>query len=203
MKPMNNKSRNYINIKVFRNGSLQMTGCKDMDDFYNVTNTLIKVLKRGRKYKNENKSTHINFVSSPEKMGIFDVKIRMINSNFRIGYKIDRKKLAKLLKKNHRQNTKDKDIGYVEFKYEPTSGHSCVNIKYRYDEESKPSIFVFQTGAIIITGAKHLLHVIMAYHFIQKLLKKYYDEIRIVELDQKAVQAEIVNFFRKNAIAQK
>lgn len=199
MKPTNNPIRNYINIKVFKNGSLQMTGCKDMDDFNNVTSTLIEILKRGRNIKGKNdKITHIDFIDDPKKIGIFDVKIRMINSNFKLNYKIDRKKLARLLKKNHRQSTKDKEIGYVEYKYEPTGGHSCVNIKYQYDEKNKPSIFVFQTGAIIITGAKNLHHIIMAYHFINKILNKYYDEIKIIDLDYKEIQAEIVKFFKEN-----
>jgi TATA-box binding protein (TBP) (component of TFIID and TFIIIB) len=199
MKPMNNPSRNYINIKVFKNGSLQMTGCKDMDDFNNVTMTLIKILKRGRDIKNKKgKIVHMDFINNPKEIGIYDTKVRMINSNFKLNYKVDRKKLAKLLKKNHDQGTIDKEIGYVECKYAPTSGHSCVNIKYRYDEKNKPSIFVFQTGAIIITGAKNFTQIIMAYHFIHKILNKYYNEIRIIDLDHKAVQAEIAKFFRNN-----
>jgi len=197
MRPMNNPSRNYINIKVFKNGSLHMTGCKDMSDFNNVSSTLIKILKKGANIVEKNgNQKHIEYVDKPDDIGIFDVKIRMINSNFKQGYKIDRKKLAKLLRKNHKKNTKDKEIGYVECKYQPTGGHSCVNIKYKYDEKNKPSIFVFQTGAIIITGAKNLNHIIMAYHFIQKILNKYYDEVKIIELDQKAVQAELIKFFK-------
>lgn len=204
MKPTNNPARNYINIKVFKNGSLQMTGCKDMDDFNNVTTTLIDILKRGRDFKGKNnKINHIDFIDDPKKIGIYDVKIRMINSNFKLNYKVDRKKLARLLKKNHRQTTKDKEIGYVECKYEPTGGHSCVNIKYKYDDKNKPSIFVFQTGAVIITGAKNLHHIIMAYHFIHKILNKYYNEVRIVELDHKAVQEEIVKFFKKTNKVEK
>jgi TATA-box binding protein (TBP) (component of TFIID and TFIIIB) len=197
MKPTNNPTRNYINIKVFKNGSLQMTGCKDMDDFTNVTSTLINILKKGRTIKKKNgEPLHLKFIKDPEKISINDVKIRMINSNFKLDYKIDRKKLAKLLKTNHRKNTKDTEIGYVECKYEPTSGHSCVNIKYHYDETSRPSIFVFQTGAIIITGAKTLQHIIMAYHFINKILDHYHDKIRIIDLDQKEVQKELAKFFK-------
>jgi TATA-box binding protein (TBP) (component of TFIID and TFIIIB) len=198
MRPMNNPQRNYINIKVFKNGSLQMTGCKDMEDFNNVATTLIKILKRGCDIKTprKRKVKHIDFIENVDEIGIFDVKIRMINSNFKLDYKVDRKKLARLLKKNHGQGSRDKEIGYVECKYEPTGGHSCVNIKYKYDDKNKPSIFVFQTGAIIITGAKNLPQIIMAYHFIHKILNKYYNEIRIIDLDQKAVQAEIAIFFK-------
>ena len=192
MKPMNNPSRNYINIKVFKNGSLQMTGCKDLNDFHNVTNTLISILKAGKKINNK----RIKFIEDADNIGIHDVNIRMINSNFKLDYKIDRKKLKELLKKNHGCYTKDTDIGYVEYKYKPNGGHSCVNIKHKPDEHNKTSIFVFQTGAVIITGAKKINHIIMAYQFIQKILTRYYDEIKIVDLDQKAVQLELAKFYR-------
>ncbi len=199
MKPTNNPERNYINIKVFKNGSLQMTGCKDMDDFNNVTSTLIDILKKGRDVKTKNGTkVHIDFVEDVDKIGIYDVKIRMINSNFKLNYKVDRKKLYHLLKKNHKQSTKDTDIGHVECIYKPKGGHSCVNIKYMYDDKHKPSIFVFQTGAVIITGAKNLNHIIMAYYFINKILAKYYNEIRIIDLDKNTVEAEIAKFFKKN-----
>ena len=196
MKPTNILSNNYINIKVFQNGSLQMTGCKDMEDFFNVTNKLIKILKKGKTVLLNKKKIHIDFITDPDKIGISNINIRMINSNFRLDYKIDRKKLAKLLKKNHSLKTKDTEIGYVECTYKPNGGHSCVNIKYHYDELNKPSIFVFQTGAIIITGAKRINHIIAAYHFIMKILSYYRNEIQIINLDPKAVQLEIDNFFR-------
>lgn len=204
MKPTNNPNHNYINIKVFKNGSLQMTGCKDMDDFINVANTLIKILKMGKNIRKKNGTVkHIDFINDANNINITDVKIRMINSNFKLDYKVDRKKLAKILKNNHGLQTKDKEIGYIECKYEPTGGHSCVNIKYQYDEKNKPSIFVFQTGAIIITGAKNLHHIIMSYKFILKILNKYYDEIRIVDLDKNMVQVEIANFFKNKSMTNK
>ena len=202
MKPTNNPIRNYINIKVFKNGSLQITGCKDMEDFNNVIVKLIEILKQGRKIKKNGKIYHISYIEDPEEIGIYDVFIKMINSNFRLDYKIDRKKLALLLYKNHNIKTTDTEIGYVESKYVPTGGHSCVNIKFQYDEINTTSIFVFQTGAIIITGAKNLHHIIMAYHFIHKILNKYYDEIKIVELDSREVQAEIARYLRKKAMAK-
>lgn len=118
----------------------------------------------------------------------------MINSNFRVDYKIDRKKLDRILKKNHGHNTKDKTIGYVKSKYDPTGGHSCVNIKYKYDENNTISIFVFQTGAIIITGAKNYSQIMSAYIFIDKILKRYMDEIKIIDLDPNLVEKELHNF---------
>lgn len=202
IKPNDDPDRNYINIKVFRNGSLQATGCRDMEEFNYVATLLINTLKRGRDIHDRHGNVkHLNFIDNFDNIGIYDIKIRLINSNFKLNFKIDRKKLAKLLKQNHGPKTKDKEIGPVEYKYEPTGGHSCVNIKFRYDENNRPSIFVFQTGSIIITGAKTLNQIIVAYKFIKKILDKYYDEIKIIELDYKSVRLAIAKFFKnKNQI---
>lgn len=203
MRPMNNPSRNPINIKVFKNGSLQMTGCKDMDDYHNVTNTLIGILKTGVMIKRHKKIVKARLAEEPKEIGIFDTKIRMINSNFKVDYNIDRKKLAKLLRVNHGFGSIDDEFGYIQSKYEPTGGHSCVNIKHYYDETSRPSVFVFQTGSIIITGAKNYYHIISAYKFINKLLERYYSAVRIPILDIDEVQAEIVRFKRLQELKNK
>ena len=195
MKPTNNPERNYINIKVFKNGSLQMTGCKDMNDFYNVTNTLINILRNGQDVKLKNKTLHhYDFAEEPDKMGIFDISIKMINSNFRLNYKVDRKRLFECLRKYHGKNTKDIEIGHVECKFKPHGGHSCVNIKYNYNDINRPSIFVFQTGAIIITGAKHLHQIIKAYEFIKIVLKKYHDEIKIIDMSTQDIASAMMEY---------
>jgi len=195
MRPTNNIERNYINIKVFKNGSLQMTGCKDMDDFDNVVHTLIKLLIKGTTITRNGVTRHLNYITKPDEIGLYDTKIRMINSNFQFNYKIYRERLSQLLVENHGKRTKDTDIGYVEHKYSSNSSHSCVNIKFKYDENKSPSIFVFQTGSIIITGAKNLQHIKASYDFIQKIIKKYRQQIMIIELDQQAVRAEIARYF--------
>jgi TATA-box binding protein (TBP) (component of TFIID and TFIIIB) len=205
MRPTNNVERNYINIKVFKNGSLQMTGCKDMDDFNNVVHTLIKLLIKGTDITRNGITRHLNYITKPDTIGLYDTKIRMINSNFQFRYKIYRERLSQLLVEHHNKYTKDNEIGYVEHKYSSNSSHSCVNIKFKYDENKNPSIFVFQTGSIIITGAKNLQHIIASYNFIQKIIAKYKQQIMIVELDQDAVRAEIAKYFlekRKNLSTQ-
>lgn len=192
MKPTNNPTKNYMNIKVFDNGSVHVTGCTDIDDFNNVMGTLIKILKKGQDIRTKHdKIRHIEYINDKKKIGIYDAKIRMINSNFKLPYKIDRKKVAFLLKKYHGNRTTDTEIGYVEFKHKPNGGHSCVNIKFKYDEISTPSIFMFQTGAIIITGAKNLYQIIAAYHYIFLIIDKYLGQIKIIELNPKLVNAEI------------
>jgi TATA-box binding protein (TBP) (component of TFIID and TFIIIB) len=183
-----NSLNNPINIKVFINGSLHLTGVKNMEDFSSVTNKLIDILKM----KNDKP-----FVETPNELGIFDVKIRMINSGFKINFEIDRKKFASILYLYHGKKTKDTTIGHVDCKYNPKSGHSCVNIKYDYNNgKASPSIFVFKTGSIIITGAKILDHIVMAHKFICNVLNKYYEKIKIIDLESEKV-IRIIDNYRK------
>lgn len=196
MKPLNNPAHNYINIKIFGNGSLHATGCKDLDDFYNVAETLIKILKRGENVIIKHKLKNIKFIDSPDKIGIYDMNVRMINSNFKLDFRIDRKRLTKIIQTEHSIGTADKNFGFVECKYKPGGGHSCVNIKHVQGNNIRTSIFVFQTGAIIITGAKNLKQIILSYRFIIKFLNMYKNQIRIVDLDPTDVQKELVKFLR-------
>ena len=69
----------------------------------------------------------------------------------------------------------------VSCRYEPLI-HACVNIKLpNVDENDKttktPSIFVFQSGNIIITGARYQNQIISAYKYIMKILNDNYDKI--------------------------
>lgn len=200
IKPNNNPNRNYINIKIFKNGSLHATGCKDMEDFKNVAENLIGILKKGEFIKKNNLKKHIHFVKDSSKLEIYDIKIRMINSNFNLGYKIDRKKLDEIFKKNHRKHTKDVEIGYIKYKYTPTTGHSCVNIKFQYNKNNRTSIFVFQTGAIIITGAKKLQHIVGAYHYIIKILTRYRNQIEIKNLNINEIKKEAAKILKQRML---
>jgi len=200
MQPQNNMERNPLNIKIFINGSLQITGCKDMEDFFNTGNTLIDVLKRGITIQEDGKERHIEFIDNYETIGLYQTQIHMINCDFKLPYKINREKLYSLLKKNHKLNTKDVDIGYVDVSYEPAVGHSSVDIKYNYRDEIHPSIFIFQTGSIIITGWKAYPQLIEAFGFVNRILDRYYDQIRIMEIDQKDIKDAINMYFNEVAM---
>lgn len=203
MKPQNNPTRNYINIKVFKNGSIHMTGCKDINDFKDVATKLISIILDGKVIIDSSGNTKkINFIVSTsdiDKIGIYNLKINMINSDFKMGYKIDRKKLYTILKKNHGNNTLDDEIGYVECKFNPSTGHSCVNIKYYFTDEIKISVFVFQTGSIIITGAKSYPQIIQAYLFIMKIFNKYINDIKIIEISKDEFLSKFMEYLATKA----
>ena len=45
------------------------------------------------------------------------------------------------------------------------------------------SIFVFQSGCIIITGGKTILDINKGYNYIMELISKYYESIKKKDLD--------------------
>ena len=100
------------------------------------------------------------FASSPKNLVLTKIsfKVQMINSNFHIGYQIDRVELFKLIKEMK-----------IECTYE-TMIHAGVNIKYQYNESKQISVFVFEKGSVIITGANNCDHIRKAYIFIAEIL---------------------------------
>lgn len=161
-----------VNVKIFQNGSIQLTGCKSIINFIETMTILCNILKREVAVCNDNKiliKTYANSLENVSVDKITDFCIRMINCGFNVNFLIDRDELYQLLEKTNIFST-----------YEPCI-HACVNIKHKYKDGSDVSIFVFETGSILITGARKRNHIISAYKFIIELLYKNYNTI--VKLD--------------------
>lgn len=164
--------RNF-NITLFDNGYLRMIGCENLEDFFSVVTILNRILYRGTDIIiTKNNIKHVDFIAEPDKIGIFDVKIQMINSNFKLPFEVDEKKLSKILLQEHNLKTEDTEFGYIDCTYYP-SIYSPVNIKHN------ASISIFKKDAIIIT--KTYQQLISAYQFQERLLYKYMDQIKIIE----------------------
>lgn len=170
-KKYNNGNPNKVlNVKLFRNGSVQMTGCNLIQQCPNVLGKIFSRIKKPvhtYNFTTRKIDTKI-FVTDPLKTSVQElhaVKIQMINSNFRIEFKIDREKLYDMLQ-----------LKKIECLFEPMS-HPCVNVKYYHKKAKKISIFVFESGSIIITGANCLEHILSAYVFINKFLLENYRQI--------------------------
>ena len=88
----------------------------------------------------------------------------MINSNFVLPFKIDRPKLYNLLFKEK-----------YECFYDPIK-HACVRVRYQHPLKLV-SIFIFEKGNIIITGAQSCEQIKDAYTFIYKYLLINYKNI--------------------------
>ncbi len=177
-KELDASGKNYrkINVKLFINGAIQITGCKSIDDFKGVLTTVFNKLKNVKAVydKDEGKIIEKLFVSDPSYLDLVNVKqikIAMINSSFDIGYSVDRENLYGIL-------ANDK----ITCSFDPVM-HAGVKIKYFYDGDKKISIFVFEKGTIIITGAKSCKHIAKAHKFIDGYLKKNYNSVSKTALD--------------------
>jgi TATA-box binding protein (TBP) (component of TFIID and TFIIIB) len=149
----------FVSVKIFLNGSIQIAGSKSIEQINKSIECLIKILKK--RYFVESLNEEIHLVESYN-FAIKDFKINMINSNFYVNYKINIENLYPLVTKRG-----------VKARFEPLS-HRCVNIKFvpetNKDTDKPISIFVFESGSIIITGARNGNNIKAAYEFIMNVL---------------------------------
>ncbi len=100
----------------------------------------------------------------------------MINCNYRVRVTINREKLNNLLIKKK-----------IKSSYEPCI-RACVIIKYVPIEENPTkkeiSIFVFEQGNIIITGAKNQRQIEQAVNFINDIIITHLNDIQKSVLDE-------------------
>ena len=104
---------------------------------------------------------------NPDEIQFSNFKVNLINTNFAVNYNINKEELLSLLTAN--------GVFCII-----ATNHACVNIKHKIIEGNKEntvSIFVFQTGNIIITGGNKSEHVKSAYNFIVNFLNKNKNKI--------------------------
>ena len=171
-----------INLKIFNNGKLQMTGVKKQGQAERAIEILISKLS-----SIQNKGDILDNFEIQQK----DFKIVLINSDFHIRFKVKRDILHRIVTSN----------GYYS-SYEP-SIYPGVNIKYYYNnlyndgicrclgdcsgkglgmgdsDCKKITIAVFNSGNIIITGGQSNNQLNTAYEFISNLLNKRKDELKL------------------------
>ena len=82
---------------------------------------------------------------------------------------IDRSKLFHLLLKKKIKTSYEKCI------------RACVIVKYTpkkmNEEEKEVSIFIFEKGNIIITGARNLSHIVDSYEYINNILLEHIEDV--------------------------
>mgnify|MGYP006419509137 FL=1 len=150
-----------VSLKIFKNGSIQMSGIKCVEACNTVLGKLINELTKEYAIIEDNKMVDIKFIDNVVKIDVFRFKVDMINSGFQLTYEVNRENLYNQLLENK-----------IECKFEP-SIHAGVNIKFTpEDAEKKVSIFVFESGNIIITGAKTVSNIMESYNYISKFMEK-------------------------------
>jgi TATA-box binding protein (TBP) (component of TFIID and TFIIIB) len=167
-----NHDENYdirMNIKLFRNGSMQITGCKKISSTVWAIDMLMRTLRMGKYVFVNSNMKHIQYgipYFALDIESVRDFRIVMINSDFNTSMVINKDVLYKMLSDDKYECVLD------------AARHSGVIIKYKTIEyeniERVVTIIVFDKGSIMITGARDYRQIMECYVFINTyLLEKY------------------------------
>ena len=174
-----------VNVKLFNNGKIQMTGLKYETHGDKVLELLLPYLQQLEQ------SSEDSILTRKDSLLYQPFNIALINSDFSIGYKVKREIV-------HREIV---DAGMYS-SYEPCI-YPGVNIKYYYNQDTdngicqcsvpcngkgcgkgngcckKITIVVFMSGEIMITGARSRNHLEICYHFISRFINQKRDIIEL------------------------
>jgi len=173
-----------INIKLFRNGGIQITGVKSIEMSSEALQWLLDYVTRTC-------TTKPVFESKPI---VQKEQVQLVNTDFSIGAKVRRDVLHRILSETYRLNSSYESAIYqgVKTKYfynaERPEGHPhgiCPCAKLckgtgdgtKIGECKKITISPFQTGQVIITGARTMDQINEGYVFIKEVFTKHADSI--------------------------
>lgn len=169
-----------INLKAFKNGRIQMTGVKNIEQGSRAIEHFASVLREAQK-------TIYSFAVEPDKLLAGDYRVCLINSDFDLGFPIKRDRLYSFV----REAFPD-----VLCTYEPCNYHG-VKFKYMWNESNKNrpgicrckdgfcrgngdgsgegkcrkvTVAVFQSGKVIATGAQKIRQLEDAIRFIRNVV---------------------------------
>ncbi len=178
-----NSKNKPLNIKLFNKKSIQITGYKKISDLIEII-ILINTLCKEEKYLYENSEFKKIIFSEnideflPEK--IFNIEIAMINSNYKLGFYVSSSKLYECL-----NNSKNNNINlYISHE---KNIHTSVDIKYKMknrinNKNEYVSIFIFESGSVIITGSKTADELIEVFCYLIKFIEiNYQNIIKIID----------------------
>lgn len=171
-----------VSIKVFHNGSFNITGCRSIRGIVHVIRNIVSVLL-----------SYDNVLIIKNEMKIHSANISMINTDFCLENGIKQKLLNNILQNLPKEILGNGFVKRSEF--EPDEYHG-VKIKFvtnysklghedtfkltRKGIEKLPgelTISVFNTGSVIITGGKTSKDTMDAYKFINRVFDTYKEQI--------------------------
>lgn len=171
---------NKYNIKLFKNGNIQITGVKSIDNGRKAIDFLISKIKD---IQIGIKDDALSVIDNVNNLKNVNYKIRLINSDFKINFEIRLDYLYELVTKQYKIICSYEPCIYpgakIEYYY-PNNGF-CICKGFcngKSDTCKKITIAVFQSGCVIITGANKPEHIEIAYKFICNLLKNNISKIR-------------------------
>ena len=181
----------YVNTKIFTNGKVQMTGLKNIEDGKKIVEILIEEIKKTSELID---GKIIPAAKNPDKLKVEGFRIVLINTDFKTKFKISRPILHKLLINKYDLFSKYEPCIYpgVDTKYYWNKKYNkngicsctvkCNGKGYGNGQGDckKVTIAAFQSGSVIITGARNMEQVHDTYKFINKIFKDNFTKIKKV-----------------------
>ena len=171
-----------VNMKVFRNGNIQMTGIKNANQGLTMVDNLIEMIQK----INSEKSTDV--VANIDVLKNANYKICLINTDYKIGFEIKRENLFKVMVHDYENISSYEPCIYpgVKIQYFWNSenvekdGVCKCSSKCFFKKKSgtgvgdsnckKITIAVFQSGSVIITGSQSNVQIEECYGYINSVL---------------------------------
>lgn len=212
----------HNNVKIFNNGSISMTGIKKIENGRKSIIMLINKIKEIYKTYKNILETDMNI----DDLSMTNFSIALINSDYTISYNINRNNLYRLLTNEYKIfstfdaceypgvniklfwniNTRDTP-NFGKCKCSP--GSNLCNGKGSGNGKGDckvVTIFAFQSGSIMITGARTIDQIYDAYHFINTIFEDHKPslEMKIPDFIKKEKEIKLKRkpniFIRKNEI---
>jgi len=180
------KKHKPINMKVFSNGSIQMTGCKEILNAIEALEVIFTILNKVKAIVDPKtmKIVEKPFCNNYDNLKLTSIKninVAMIVSKFMFPIKINRQNLYSLFLKQK-----------LECTYEPEL-HASVDLKF-FSGDKKISVFIFEKGSIVITGARNCAQIKEAYNFVNGFLLTNHTEISRKNITQNEI-TEFINSY--------
>ncbi len=173
-----------VNIKLFKNGSIQVSGIKSIPQCNIMINKLVELLKGEYCVFVDQDGAHcpfgtpgampkiIRYIES-DNVKILNIKLNMINTMFQYNTKINRSQLYMRLIELKVTNLLEST---TRLKYQPDI-HAPVHVKIDLGNKKPVTVFVFESGKILIMAAKRRENIIDAYNYINKLLEENHEYV--------------------------
>ena len=187
---------NLVNMKIFKNGNVQMTGLKYISQGKRAIRFLVETLRSIAKDVDPDIVNNVDDLKAVEPLIITDIedsyRIRLINSDFRIGFDINRDKLYKIMQNEHSMYCSYEPCIYpgvkIQFNWNKQYNNKIGTCDCELDctgkgrgngdgDCKKITIAVFQSGCIIITGAQTHEQIADAYNFICCVIKSHLADV--------------------------
>ena len=167
--------QNHYNMKLFKNGNVQITGVKQIDNGRKAIDFLIDTLKE--LHAVEESPPPPPLLHRSDDIANVSYRVRLINSDFRVNFEIRLDRLYQVVTREYDIMCSYEPCIYpgakIEYYY-PNNGRCiCEGMCNGKGAECKKiTIAVFQSGCVIITGANCVEHIEAAYSFVCTMMRE-------------------------------